>query len=186
VAKKLWQALRNYGIRKELVVLLEDLYSKSVSAVWVDGEMTEWFRVTVGVWQGCNLSPCICVYNLLLEAMMSVAWKTVDTGVSQNGQAVNNRRFADDIHLIAESPEELQELTNEVHINSKRFGLKINVQKLKRWLLANGMSSYTDNIEWGRVGASKRVCALGRVGNRRWTSNKKHQTQDRSGIGCFW
>jgi len=50
--KGLWQALRNYGIPEELVVLLEDLYSKSVRAVRVDGELTEWFRVTVGVRQG--------------------------------------------------------------------------------------------------------------------------------------
>jgi len=63
--------------------------------------------------------------------MMSVALKTVDTGVSLNGQAVNNLRFADHIDLIAKSPEELQELTNEVHISSKRFGLEINVQKTK-------------------------------------------------------
>ena len=43
----LWQVLRNYGILEELVELLEDMYSKSLSAVRVDGELTECFRVTV-------------------------------------------------------------------------------------------------------------------------------------------
>jgi len=52
-----------------------------------------------------QLSPYLL--NLLLEVMMSVALKTVDTGISLNGQVVNNLRFADDIDLIAESPEEL-------------------------------------------------------------------------------
>jgi len=120
--KGLWQTLRNYGFPEELVVLLEDMYSKSVSAVSVDGELTEWFRVPVGVRQGYNLSPYL--FNLLLEAMMSVALKTVDTWVSLNGQAVNNLRYSDDINPIAESPEELEELTNEVHNSSKRFGLE--------------------------------------------------------------
>jgi Reverse transcriptase (RNA-dependent DNA polymerase) len=60
--------LRNYGIPEELVVLLEDLYSKSVSAVRVDGELTEWFKITVGVRQGCNLTPYL--FNLILDAMM--------------------------------------------------------------------------------------------------------------------
>jgi len=51
-----WQVLRYYGITKELVQLLEDPHSKSVSAVRVDGELTQWFKVTVGLRQGCNLS----------------------------------------------------------------------------------------------------------------------------------
>ena len=46
--QRLWQGLRNYGIPEELVELLEDMYSKSLSAVRVDGELTEWFRVIVG------------------------------------------------------------------------------------------------------------------------------------------
>jgi len=33
----------------ELVELLEDLYNKSMSAVRIDGELTKWFRATMGV-----------------------------------------------------------------------------------------------------------------------------------------
>src|ERR1043165_7461975 len=39
----LWQVLRSYGIPEGLVQLLEDLYSKSMSAVRVDGELSRWF-----------------------------------------------------------------------------------------------------------------------------------------------
>src|SRR6218665_2994525 len=53
----LWQVLRNYGIPEELAEMLEDMYGKLLSTVRVDGELTEWFRVTVGVRQGCGLSP---------------------------------------------------------------------------------------------------------------------------------
>ena len=52
----LWQVLRSNGIPEDVVILLEDLYSKTIIAVKVDGELTEWFRVTVGVSQGCGLS----------------------------------------------------------------------------------------------------------------------------------
>ena len=49
--------------------------------------------------------------------------------VRVNGQIVNNLRFADDIDLIAETMEDLQEITDKVNENSKRFGLEINKQK---------------------------------------------------------
>jgi hypothetical protein len=121
------------------------MYSKSVSAVRVDGELTDWFKVTVGVRQGFNLSPCL--FNLLLEAMMQEAMKSVDAGVSISGQLVNNLRFADDIDLIAESPAQLQELTDKVNESSKRFGLKINVSKTK--VMTIGKSHKELNINLG-------------------------------------
>ena len=115
--------LRNYGVPEELVALLEDLYSKSASAVRVDGELTEWFKITVGVRQGCGLSPDL--FNLLLEAVMSLALRYVEAGVTINGRLLNNLRFSDDIDLVAESPEQLQELTNRVDESSKRLGLNL-------------------------------------------------------------
>ena len=129
--KGLWQVLRNFGIPEDLIQLLEDLYRKTVSAVRVDGELTEWFKVTVGVRQGCNLSPYL--FNLILEAMMIEALKNGndEIGVTLYGQKVNNLRFADDIDLVANSSEQLQTLTDRIRESSKRFGLKINTQKTK-------------------------------------------------------
>src|SRR6218665_3887821 len=98
------------------------MYSKSLSAKRVDGELTEWFRVTVGVRQGCGLSPYL--FKLILEAMMSFALKSTETGDRVEGQTVNNLRFADDINLVAKDDGQLQELTDEVHSSSQRFGLK--------------------------------------------------------------
>src|SRR5688572_9418412 len=125
----LWRVMRNYGIPEELVELLEDLYSKTVSAVRVGGELTEWFRVHVGVRQGCGLSPYLS--NLILEAMIDIELADTKKGVRINGTIVNNLRFADDIDLMAESGSQLQELTTRVHESSKRFGLKINGKKTK-------------------------------------------------------
>ena len=87
--KGLWQVLRNFGIPEDLIQLLEDLYRKTVSAVRIDGELTEWFKVIVGVRQGCNLSPY--VFNLILEAMMMEVLKNEndEIGVSLYGQKVN-------------------------------------------------------------------------------------------------
>jgi len=125
----LWAVLRNFGVPEELVELLEDLYSKSMSAVRIDGELTKWFRVTMGVRQGCGLSPYL--FNLILEAVMNLALKDTEIGGNINGKMINNLRFADDIDLIAEEKHQLQELTDRVQNSSKRFGLKIKGEKMK-------------------------------------------------------
>jgi len=47
------------------------------------------------------------------------------------GTRISSLRFADYIDLIAESPTELQDLTDKVDQSSNRLGLKINKQKTK-------------------------------------------------------
>src|SRR6218665_3385352 len=72
MATGIMAGLKNYyGIPEELILLLEDLYSKSMSAVRVYEELTEWFKITVGVRQRCGLSPDL--FNLLLEAVTRLA-----------------------------------------------------------------------------------------------------------------
>ena len=45
---------------------------------------------------------------------------------------VNNLRYADDVVLIATSPEDLQELMDRVRASSEKVGLLINTDKTRR------------------------------------------------------
>ena len=47
------------------------------------------------------------------------------------GRNINNLRYADDITLLAESKEELKSLLMKGKEESKRVGLKLNIQKTK-------------------------------------------------------
>ena len=71
----------------------------------VDKDITEWFRTTTGVRQGCILSPQL--FNVLLELVISLAIQDLDTGIKIQGKTLNNLRFADDIVLMAVSEEDL-------------------------------------------------------------------------------
>jgi hypothetical protein len=121
--------MRHCGIPEELVLLVEDLYSKSVSAVRIDGELTEWFKLKVGVRQGCGMSSDL--FNLLLEIVMRLAKGREEMGISIKGRITDNLRFADDVDLIANTSKNLQELTDRVNSSSKRMGLRRNVEKTK-------------------------------------------------------
>ena len=47
------------------------------------------------------------------------------------GRNINNLRYADDITLMAESEGELKSLLMKVKEESKKVGLKLNIQKTK-------------------------------------------------------
>ena len=47
------------------------------------------------------------------------------------GRNINNLRYADDTTLMAESEEELKSLLMKVKEESKKVGLKLNIQKTK-------------------------------------------------------
>ena len=47
------------------------------------------------------------------------------------GRNINNLRYADDTTLMAEGKEELKSLLMKVKEESKKVGLKFNIQKMK-------------------------------------------------------
>ena len=57
-------------------------------------------------------------------------------GIKIVGRNINNLRYADDTTLMAESREELKSLLMKVKEESKKVGLKLNIQKTK--IMASG------------------------------------------------
>ena len=49
---------------------------------------------------------------------------------------INNLRYADDTILVAENKEELKSLLMKVKEENEKFGLKLNIQKMK--IMASG------------------------------------------------
>ena len=123
------------------------MYDKSESAVRINGELTEWFKIKVGVRQGCGMSSDL--FNLLLEIVMRLAKQKEkeETGININGRIIDNLRFADDIDLMANTHKKLQELTNRVDDSSRRMGLKINIEKTKTMIIGKHHEDIEVKIE---------------------------------------
>ena len=62
------QVLRSFNVEEELVKAIQALYENSSSAVLLNSQLGEFFESTVGVRQGCLLSPIL--FNLFLEKIM--------------------------------------------------------------------------------------------------------------------
>ena len=63
--------------------------------------------------------------------MRSAGLEETQAGIKIGGRNINNLRYADDTTLMAESEEELKSLLMKVKEESKKAGLKLNIQKTK-------------------------------------------------------
>ena len=81
------------------------------------------------------LSPSL--FNLYAEYIMrNAGLDETQAGIKIAGRNVNNLRYADDTTLMAESEDELKSLLMKVKEDSKKVGLKLNIQKTK--IMASG------------------------------------------------
>ena len=54
-----------------------------------------------------------------------------------DGEFLSNLRFADDIFLCTETPQELQQMLQEISDESRRMGIKMNIAKTKVMVVDN-------------------------------------------------
>ena len=125
---KLWKVMKEMGIPDHLTCLLRNLYAGQEATVRTGHGTTDWFQIGKGVHQVCILLPCL--FNLYAEYIMrNAGLDEAQAGIKIVGRNINNLRYADDTTLTAES-EELKSLLMKVKEESKRAGLKLNIQKL--------------------------------------------------------
>ena len=109
------------GISDHLTFLLRNMYAGQEATVRTVRGTTDWFQIGEGVCQGCILSPCL--FNLHAEYIMQNA----KLDESQAGIKIAGRNST----LMTESEEELKDLLMKVKAESKKAGLKLNIQKTK-------------------------------------------------------
>ena len=94
-----------------------------------NGKVGRWFCTTIGVRQGCLLSPTL--FYLFLDMIMTEALELHEGSVSVGGRNITNLRFADDIDGLVGSEQELFNLTNAINSASSRYWMEINGGKIK-------------------------------------------------------
>ena len=126
--KALWKMLRSIGVTPKIVRIIEAIYKNTECAVVINGRITEWFKVEVGVRQGCLLSPTL--FNIFLEFVMNEV-VSAKHELKLNNDLATNIRYADDTTLISAIFEKMQMSTKELENACKKFGMKINGSKCK-------------------------------------------------------
>ena len=112
----------------KIVRIIEALYNNTECAVIIDGQLTDWFEVYVGLRQGCLLSPTL--FNIFLEFVMK-KMKNLDESLSLTDKLSIDIRYADDTSLVSAVFEKLKISTNQLDEACKKWGMKINGAKYK-------------------------------------------------------
>ena len=118
------------GIPDRLTCLLRNVDTGQEATVRTGLGTSDRFQIGKGVCQGCILSPCL--FNFYAEYIM----RNAQAGIKIAGRNINNLRYADNTTIMAESEEEPKRLLMEVKEESKKVGLKLNIQKMK--IMASG------------------------------------------------
>ena len=118
------------GIADHLTCLLRNLYAGQEATVRTEYGTTDCLQIGTGIFQGCILSPSL--FNLYAEYITrNAGLAEAPAGIKTARRNINNLRYADDTTLMAESEEELKSLLMNVKEESKKVGLKLNIQKTK-------------------------------------------------------
>ena len=78
--------MKKYNISTNLIQVMKPLYNKATSVVLFNSSIGDWFQTTVGVRQGCLLSPTL--FNIFLERIMTDALEDHEGTVSIEGRTI--------------------------------------------------------------------------------------------------
>ena len=135
--------MKKYQISANLIRVIKNLYDKTTGAVLFNGSIGDWFQTTVGVRQGCLLSPTL--FNIFLERIMTDALEDQEGTVSTGGRTITNLCFADNINGIGGEEEELAKLVKRLDKTSTAYGMEISAEKTK--LMINNTSGINTEIK---------------------------------------
>ena len=149
----LWQVLRTFNIKESLAQAIQALYENSSSAVLMNSLLGEFLKTTVGVHQGCLLSPVL--FNLFPEKIMQETLHDHHTSISIGGRPICNIQFAD-IDLMGINSGELQDLTNRLVDIAALYGTKVSTEKSK--IMTNSMNNISVDISMNSQQLEEVIC----------------------------
>ena len=135
--------MKKYNISANLIRVIKNLFDKATSAVLFNSSIGDWFQTTVGVRQGCVLSPTL--FSIFLERIMTDALENHEGTVSIRGRTITHLRFADDIDGLAGEEKELAKSVERLDKASTAYGMEISAEKTK--LMTNNTSGINTEIK---------------------------------------
>lgn len=120
--------LFNYNIRGNFFNVLKDMYNNVTFSVKLTEGVTDSFQSTIGVKQGCILSPSL--FSLYMNDLVDNFDAECDP-VYLNEKQLSCLLYADDIVLLSQSAKGLQKLLDSLKAFCDMWDLTVNIDKTK-------------------------------------------------------
>ena len=129
--QRLWEVLVALGIQGDILACLKSIYEQDEASVLTQAGLTEGFRCTAGVKQGCPASPLL--FGLFIDELEARLKAGSDHSDAPEllGTLIAILLFADDIALMSHSPSGLQHQLSILAQFCADRGLTVNVSKTK-------------------------------------------------------
>jgi exonuclease III len=124
----LWKRLWDSNIRGKPWRIIQNLYSSIRAKVRLGNVTSREVKMQQGVRQGCPLSPTL--FNFFVDELVTLLRKK-NCGIQHEGIDIGSLLYADDVVLMADSPEALQGLIDVVDDFCRNWKMSMNMEKSK-------------------------------------------------------
>ena len=149
------------GVGKKFVNLLKNMYSELQLCVSLSDGLSLPFRSTVGLKQGCNLSPLL--FNIFINEIPEIINSSNSDPPMLANMPVSSLLYADDLVLVSKSKIGLQNAINALNGFSRDWFLEINETKTKCLVFSKGRQSVCSEFTIGdkELSFCNEYCYLG-------------------------
>ena len=153
--------LGTIGFKGDMLKLLDNMYSSASYVIKSDGKFSTPINSSVGVKQGCNLSPLL--FNLFINDIHEIFGECKPLNIQD--WKVSSLSFADDLVLLSETENGLKNCLEKLESYCNEWGLKVNPLKTKVLLFNKNFSKKVKNmkfsIDGNPIAVTNSYCYLG-------------------------
>ena len=124
--KDIWNKMETLKVGKNIINMVKEQYKNQTKRVIWENEVSEQFKVEMGVMQGSSLSPCL--FALVLDDVIEEI-QSLGIGCRFQNKMLNIIVYADDILVLGPSRHAISEILNTLSKSLKRKGLELNIDK---------------------------------------------------------
>ena len=181
-----WKLLKS-GVSVRFVKLIQDMYDKLQACVSLPNGLSFPFQSSVGLKQGCNLSPLL--FNIFINDLPNLIGNTHCDPPNMCNLNIGCLLYADDLVLLSKSKEGLQNSINTLNKFTKDCFLDVNRTKTKCLIFSKGrksISNYDFTLDEAPLQLCDSYCYLGVIFTRSGSFKSASKALNDKAVGAMF